>query len=128
MTLEIHDMTEKDLALAKERCADLFRDTPDMSLCAVIDGVHLGYLTAASISDGRWHLLNMWVEPHHRRKGVASALLAQMFEHIGDTFCTLSVESDNDKAIPLYKREGFRFTSSRSRTGFRMMVRDPAAE
>ena len=111
-------MTEAQLALID--------NPPDIALSAVIDGTSAGYLTAARMMDGSWYLQNVEVALGHRRRGVASALLAEMFKRIGKAVCMLSVEADNHGAIELYKRQGFRFTSG-GRTGPRMMMRVPDA-
>jgi ribosomal-protein-alanine N-acetyltransferase len=57
------------------------------------------------------HILNLAVHPRYRRKSVARALLAALFEHSrghGFKFVTLEVRRSNQGAIDLYKSFGFR--------------------
>jgi ribosomal protein S18 acetylase RimI-like enzyme len=125
--MEIRSMTEEELALIDKRFPDLLHNTESVSLSAVIDDAWVGYMVAARMNNGSWHLQNIEVEPSHRRRRVASALFTEMFKRIGDAVYTLSVQSDNQVGIRLFKREGFQFTPSGGRRGPRMMIREPAA-
>lgn len=87
-----------------------------MWLEAFIDGASVGYVEAAKITGGGWHLDNIKVEASHWRKNVGTALLAEMFKCIGEADCTLSVKPDNRAAVGFFKRAGFRFTSPARRS------------
>ena len=64
-----------------------------------------------------WHVMNVAVAPEHRREGVASALLGELYERVDDEQAryTLEVRRSNDVAIRLYEREGFRAAGMRRR-------------
>ena len=64
-----------------------------------------------------WHVMNVAVAPEHRREGVASALLSELYERVDDEQAryTLEVRRSNDVAIRLYEREGFRAAGMRRR-------------
>ena len=81
-----------------------------LSLAAVDDdGTLVGYLVLSKQVDA-WHVMNVAVAPEHRRRGVASALLARLLEVTkGDAERghTLEVRVSNLGAIALYERFGF---------------------
>jgi len=84
-------------------------------LAAVQGAKLIGYLICSRY-DQVWHLMNIAVDPPARRQGVASALLAQMFEAAGhDAEYTLEVRASNTTAIALYERYGFRSAGMRPR-------------
>jgi [ribosomal protein S18]-alanine N-acetyltransferase len=89
-------------------------------LAAVEGGEHgarlVGY-TICSRYDTVWHVMNVAVDPEHRRRGVATALLAELYARVGDRRAryTLEVRRSNDVAIHLYEREGFRAAGLRRR-------------
>ena len=75
------------------------------------DGRELvGYLIISRYVDA-WHIMNIAVEPQHRRRGVATLLLQHLFEltsENGRRGYTLEVRVSNADAIRLYERLGFR--------------------
>ncbi len=82
-------------------------------LAAFQDGVLAGYLICSRY-DRVWHLMNLAVDPAARRRGLASALLARMFECAGtDEQYTLEVRASNRPAIALYERFDFRTAGRR---------------
>jgi ribosomal-protein-alanine N-acetyltransferase len=85
-------------------------------LAAVHDGRLVGYLICSRY-DTVWHVMNVAVDVDHQHKGVASALLAELYERVGDREArfTLEVRRSNDVAIHLYEREGFRAAGLRRR-------------
>jgi len=69
-----------------------------------------GFLIISRYVDA-WHVMNIAVEPEHRRRGVATALLERLFELTaggGRRGYTLEVRVSNDSAIRLYERLGFK--------------------
>jgi ribosomal-protein-alanine N-acetyltransferase len=79
-------------------------------LAAEIDGVLTGYLCASRYAS-IWHVMNVSVEPAHRRHGVASGLLGELMRLTagGDpTHYTLEVRVSNTAAIAMYRSNGFR--------------------
>jgi len=76
----------------------------------------VGYLICSRY-DTVWHVMNVAVDVDHQHKGVASALLAELYERVNDDSArfTLEVRRSNDVAIHLYEREGFRAAGLRRR-------------
>jgi ribosomal-protein-alanine N-acetyltransferase len=87
-----------------------------LCLAATIDGRLVGY-TVCSRYDTVWHVMNIAVDPALRRRGIASALLAELYARAGDSGAqfTLEVRRSNDGAIALYERDGFRIAGLRRR-------------
>ena len=85
-------------------------------LTALRDGRMVGYLICSRY-ETVWHIMNVAVAPERRREGVASSLLAALYERVGDPQArfTLEVRRSNHVAISLYEREGFRGAGLRRR-------------
>ena len=85
-------------------------------LAAIHDRRLVGYLICSRY-DTVWHVMNVAVDVDHQHKGVASALLAQLYERVSDARArfTLEVRRSNHVAIHLYEREGFRAAGLRRR-------------
>jgi [ribosomal protein S18]-alanine N-acetyltransferase len=69
-----------------------------------------GYLVISRYVDA-WHVMNVAVDPRHRRRGVATTLLERLFEVTagrGRRGYTLEVRVSNADAISLYERLGFK--------------------
>ena len=83
-------------------------------LAAMEEGELVGYLVCSRY-DTVWHLMNVAVEPHRQRQGIASALLERLFEQADrpSEQYTLEVRTSNDGAIRLYERFGFRAAGRR---------------
>jgi [ribosomal protein S18]-alanine N-acetyltransferase len=84
---------------------------------AAVDGRRLVGYMICSRYDTVWHVMNVAVDIDHQHKGVASALLAELFARVGDAEAhyTLEVRRSNHVAIHLYEREGFRAAGLRRR-------------
>ena len=70
-----------------------------------------GTIQAIRISRSKANLQNIGVTPHHRGRGVAKALIAAActgLQQVGVTRVSLEVTADNQLAISLYRRLGFR--------------------
>ncbi|MGP0101298.1 MAG: ribosomal protein S18-alanine N-acetyltransferase [Solirubrobacteraceae bacterium] len=67
--------------------------------------------------DTVWHVMNVAVDSDYQRRGLASALLAELYQRVGDSRArfTLEVRRSNHVAIHLYEREGFRAAGMRRR-------------
>jgi ribosomal-protein-alanine N-acetyltransferase len=80
------------------------------------EGRLIGYLVCSRY-DTVWHVMNVAVAPEERRSGVATALLNELLERVGDTSAryTLEVRQSNAGAIVLYERFGFRAAGLRRR-------------
>jgi ribosomal-protein-alanine N-acetyltransferase len=78
------------------------------------DGLR-GYLVCSRYADV-WHLMNVAVDPEHRRSGVATALIRRLLAEAGPgERYTLEVRTSNREAIRMYERFGFRHAGSRPR-------------
>jgi ribosomal-protein-alanine N-acetyltransferase len=90
-----------------------------LSIAAVTADEQLaGYLVLSRYVDA-WHVMNIAVDPEHRRLGMASAMLHRLFEVTRDDAergYTLEVRVSNLAAISLY--ESFGFTSRGVRRGY----------
>ncbi len=77
-------------------------------LAAEEEGEVIGYLVCSRF-DEDWHVMNVAVAPHRRRRGVARALLTALIERIGDPQArlTLEVRVSNVGARALYESLGF---------------------
>ncbi|HEY7829492.1 MAG TPA: ribosomal protein S18-alanine N-acetyltransferase [Solirubrobacteraceae bacterium] len=75
-----------------------------------------GYLICSRY-DTVWHIMNIAVDPSHRRLGIATELLASLYARVQDANAryTLEVRQSNHSAIQLYEREGFRAAGLRRR-------------
>ncbi|MFL5846840.1 MAG: ribosomal protein S18-alanine N-acetyltransferase [Solirubrobacteraceae bacterium] len=79
------------------------------------DGDLTGYLICSRY-DRVWHVMNVSVDPAHRRRGIASSLLRDLLERVGDAAdLTLEVRTSNTGAIALYERFAFRSAGIRPR-------------
>jgi ribosomal-protein-alanine N-acetyltransferase len=85
-------------------------------LAALQDGRLVGY-TVCSRYDTVWHVMNVAVDPNDRRRGIASALLAELYRRAGGRQATLTLEvrRSNLGAIALYQRDGFAVAGLRRR-------------
>ncbi len=83
---------------------------------AAVQGTEiLGYVICARY-DEAFHVMDIAVDPDHRRAGVASALLDSVVARAGeDANYTLEVRVSNAGAIALYERYGFRGVGTRPR-------------
>jgi [ribosomal protein S18]-alanine N-acetyltransferase len=85
-------------------------------LAALGDGRLVGYLICSRY-DTVWHVMNIAIDADHQHKGIASALLSELYRRAGDPHArfTLEVRRSNHVAIHLYEREGFRAAGMRRR-------------
>jgi ribosomal-protein-alanine N-acetyltransferase len=85
-------------------------------LAAMRGGDMLGYLVCSRY-DNVWHIMNVAVDPDHRRTGIATAMLTDLFRRIDSLTArfTLEVRESNVAAIELYERYGFRAAGRRRR-------------
>ena len=82
------------------------------------DGADVGLAGVFAEPDppGRMHLISMWVDPRHRRQGVARALVDLVVGWAAERQASevvLWVADQNDAARRLYERLGFRPTGER---------------
>jgi len=107
------------------------------SIClgAFDDEQLVGYMIISRYVDA-WHVMNVAVDPEHRRHGIATMLLDRLFESTDDGSrrgYTLEVRVSNEGAIKLYEEAGFRARGVRrgyytdNREDALIMWRDPEA-
>jgi len=82
------------------------------SIClgAFVDDALVAYVIVSRYVDA-WHVMNLVVAPEYRRQGIATRLLATLFDQVGEENrrgFTLEVRVSNDAAIELYESLGFR--------------------
>jgi [ribosomal protein S18]-alanine N-acetyltransferase len=84
---------------------------------AAFDGERLVAYMICSRYDTVWHIMNIAVDLDHQRQGLATALLSELYDRVGDPDArfTLEVRRSNGVAIHLYEREGFRAAGMRRR-------------
>ena len=87
-----------------------------IALAAEDDGEVIGYLVCSRF-DEDWHVMNVAVAPHRRRRGVARALLTGLLERLADPTArlTLEVRVSNHGARALYESLGFLAAGRRPR-------------
>lgn len=85
-------------------------------LAAVAGERLVGYLICSRY-DTAWHVMNVAVDLDHQRRGLAAALLGELYVRVGDEHArfTLEVRRSNSVAIRLYERQGFRAAGTRRR-------------
>src|SRR5947209_1298328 len=88
-------------------------------LAAMRDERLAGYLICSRY-ERVWHIMNVAVDPDHRRQGLATALLNRLLERVADgggedARFTLEVRRSNGGAIELYERFGFKVAGLRRR-------------
>jgi len=70
-----------------------------------------GTIQAIRLGRARANIQNIGVTPHHRGRGVGAALISASLsglQQVGVTRVALEVTADNDSAVRLYRRLGFR--------------------
>ena len=99
-------------------------------------GKLIGYLIISRYVDA-WHVMNVAVEPGHRRQGIATRLMERLFELTagdGRRGYTLEVRVSNNPAIKLYESLGFKARGVRrgyytdNREDALIMWKDPVRE
>ena len=83
--------------------------TPGVFALAAVDGGPVGLILMRAIA-GEAEVLTLAVEPSHRRRGVARALLEAGLAQAaaaGAEACFLEVAADNIAALALYRAAGF---------------------
>jgi len=85
-------------------------------LAATRDDALVGYCVCSRY-DTVWHVMNVAVDPVHRRQGIADALLIELLRCVDDEDArfTLEVRPSNTGAIALYERHGFLAAGRRRR-------------
>jgi ribosomal-protein-alanine N-acetyltransferase len=78
-------------------------------LAATLGERVVGYMVCSRY-DRVWHVMNVAVDDNHLRRGIATALLARLFDTADQPSeqYTLEVRASNSGAITLYERFGFR--------------------
>lgn len=85
-------------------------------LAAVVGKRLVGYLICSRY-ETVWHVMNIAVDVDLQGRGIASAMLSELYGRVEDDGArfTLEVRRSNEGAIHLYEREGFRAAGIRRR-------------
>lgn len=118
----IRPMTPQDVAqvAALEKCcfsdpwseksvASELQNPLSLWLVAEENGTVTGYIGSQSVC-GESDMMNVAVDPAHRRKGIAEGLILTLCNRLqaeGNQWLTLEVRASNDPAICLYDKLGF---------------------
>ena len=116
-------LSEENVARWQRYVMKVHEEDENQILVADIGGKIVGYVFFINRAEFpletryTWASINeLYVHPEHRRKGIATNLMNQAFEHlrsIGVTHVRLNVMTENHAAIELYHRLGFRDYSLR---------------
>jgi len=120
--LEIRPVRTEDLSLVYELEERSFKDpfpnyfidqladaNPETFLVAVYTGAIVGYAVVDDWSDYQ-HLVSIAVRAGFRRRGIAQALLDDLFERSRSGPLRLELRRSNHEALQLYMKNGFRET------------------
>jgi [ribosomal protein S18]-alanine N-acetyltransferase len=89
--------------------------TSGICLAAVAGRRLVGYLICSRY-ETVLHIMNIAIDVDQRQRGIASALLSELYQRAGDgARFTLEVRRSNAPAIHLYERDGFRAAGVRRR-------------
>jgi len=81
----------------------------DLGLYALVDDQVAGAVWIRNLQDDPYATLNIAVKPEFRSKGIATAMLNQVFLEAGEIFETICVKIHNeDKIVSFYEKFGFK--------------------
>ena len=108
-TVEVIERASYPTPWSRSMFAAELRKPSALALGAYLDtGELVGYAFVSRYVDA-WHVMNVAVAPEFRRRGIATALLARLFDITADDRrgYTLEVRVSNTDAIQLYEQLGF---------------------
>ena len=109
-TVEVIERASYPTPWSRSMFAAELRKPSALALGAYLDtGELVGYAFVSRYVDA-WHVMNVAVAPEFRRRGIATALLARLFDITVDDRrrgYTLEVRVSNTDAIQLYEQLGF---------------------
>jgi ribosomal protein S18 acetylase RimI-like enzyme len=103
----MHEISLKDGFLPEATWLAIYSDGRDIEYCGTIQGIRATHKYGA--------IQNVGVTPAHRGRGIGSALIYAAlggFQQVGLPRAYLEVTAQNDGAVRLYKRLGFRRTKT----------------
>ncbi|AIE72853.1 Ribosomal-protein-alanine acetyltransferase [Synechocystis sp. PCC 6714] len=103
-------MDQINLACPTEPGANQGEQTKKIVHCQPIAGLWLGNAIDQVTGDRHGHIFMLYVEPAHRRRGIATALMQQAQQwgqKRGDRQLALQVFTHNQGAMKLYEKFGF---------------------
>jgi ribosomal-protein-alanine N-acetyltransferase len=108
--LEIERATFAEEPYTRAIFRGLYAECGELFLVAKLTRRIAGYI-ATCARDGRAEVISLAVDPEHRKKGLAAALLEHTLARLresGVRSVELMVRVDNEEAIRFYRRLGFR--------------------
>jgi ribosomal protein S18 acetylase RimI-like enzyme len=103
----MQEISMKDGFVPEATWLALAADGDDVEPCGTIQGIRAGHRYGA--------IQNVGITPAHRGRGIGTALICAAiagFQQVGITRIYLEVTAQNDGAVRLYKRLGFRRTKT----------------
>jgi GNAT superfamily N-acetyltransferase len=103
----MHEITLKDGFLPEATWLATHTHGNEIECCGTIQGIRVTHKYGA--------IQNVGITPAHRGRGVGTALIFAAlagFQQVGLTRAYLEVTAQNDRAVQLYKRLGFRRTKT----------------
>ena len=103
----IREISHKDGFLPEATWLAVYAQGGEVEYCGTIQGIRAAHKYGA--------IQNVGITPSHRGRGVGTALIAASlagFQQVGLPRAYLEVTAQNDRAVRLYKRLGFRRTKT----------------
>ena len=103
----MHEISLKDGFLPESTWLAAWRNGREIAFCGTIQGIRATHKHGA--------IQNVGITPAHRGRGLGTALICAAlagFQHVGLPRAYLEVTAQNDRAVQLYKRLGFRRTKT----------------
>lgn len=117
---QIEEQCFSEEAFTKRQIAYLLTDYNTIALAAKISNEIAGFIIAQVETDDIefGHIITLNIPPKYRRRGIATKLLHEtenILKQRGISECRLEVREDNNAAIKLYHKLGYRIVSKLER-------------
>ena len=110
--LEFYNLEAKCFEMEADNDDTVYYWVPILSyqccLKAVLDGKIVGGLVSMPTFEGKWYLNSLFVDPEHRRQGIADKLMERMKELATQGTMILDIKTDRPYLVKFYERHGFK--------------------